>query len=67
MKNYTQLQELVAAMAEDANKFHTDGVAKAGGRLRKGLMDIKKLCGTYRKEIQSTKKASKKPAKAAKA
>lgn len=56
-KTSVQLQEAVQVFMEEDAKFE-GGNKSAGTRARKALMDIKKLCDSRRKEIQSEKNAA---------
>lgn len=51
MSEYTQLKELVEDLGNDFLKFHEKNVKKSGTRLRKSLMDIKKLVDKMRKDV----------------
>ena len=44
---------------EEVNKFNEKGVAAAGARARKALLEIAKLTKVIRKDIQDVKNANK--------
>lgn len=58
MSQYSKLQNLVASMEEDFDKFYDKGNNAAGTRARKGLQELKNLCQDLRKDIQGRKNAS---------
>jgi hypothetical protein len=69
MKNFKKFTDIVAGLADDADKFYNKGNNAAGTRVRKGMQDLKNLAQAIRKEIQDAKNkaATKKPAAAKKA
>lgn len=56
MENFNKLKELVSGMEADAEKFYEKGNGAAGTRVRKALMEIKKLAGEMRKEVAEKKR-----------
>lgn len=55
MKNFEELQALVAAAQVDATAFFGKGNKAAGTRLRKAMLDLKKLAQDIRVEVQNSK------------
>ena len=62
MEKFEQLKQMLESMEPDVDKFYNKGVSSAGGRVRKELNNIRKLCADLRKEIQEIRnsKSSKK-------
>jgi len=62
MEKFEQLKQMLESMESDVDKFYNKGVSSAGGRVRKELNNIRKLCADLRKEIQEIRnsKSSKK-------
>lgn len=58
MEQYNKIQELVATMQADIEKFNTGNNA-AGSRVRKSCQEIKKLAQDIRKVVQEQKIAAK--------
>ena len=56
---YTELQALVAGMADDFRKFYQDGNKAAGTRVRNAMQELKTLAQTIRTEVQSIKNGGK--------
>jgi archaellum component FlaC len=56
MKNYKALQNLISSIEADARKFYDSGNKAAGTRLRKAMLDIKKLAQDIRNEVSELKK-----------
>lgn len=57
--NITLLTDQYNAFQEEIEKFNEKGVAAAGTRARKALLEIAKLTKVIRKEIQDVKNAGK--------
>ncbi|MBL7998046.1 MAG: histone H1 [Candidatus Kapabacteria bacterium] len=57
MTRHEQLQNLVASMAGDFDKFYTKGNKAAGTRIRAHMQDLKKIAAEIRTEVQDMKKA----------
>jgi len=55
MEFLKQIQELIAEMQTDVDKFYTHGNKEAGTRVRAYLQQIKVLSQEMREEIQSIK------------
>lgn len=51
----TQLENAVASLKEEADKFYVKGNKSAGTRARKSLQDIKTLSQEGRKHIQESR------------
>ena len=58
-ENIKTLTEQYNSFTEEVEKFNEKGVAAAGTRARKALLEIAKLTKVIRKEIQDVKNASK--------
>ena len=56
MKNFQDLESLIASASEDAAKFEKGNKA-AGTRLRKKMQAVKELAQLIRKEVSETKNA----------
>lgn len=56
MKNFQDLESLIASASEDAAKFKKGNKA-AGTRLRKKMQAVKELAHLIRKEVSETKNA----------
>ena len=56
---FTELQALVAGMADDFRKFYQDGNKAAGTRVRNSMQELKTLAQTIRTEVQSIKNGGK--------
>lgn len=54
---YQQLQQMVAAMASDFEKFYKEGNKAAGTRVRLAMQELKNFAQTVRTEVQSIKNA----------
>ncbi len=52
---YAELQQLVAGMAADFQKFFADGNKAAGTRVRNAMQELKTFAQTVRKEVQDIK------------
>jgi len=55
---YAELQQLVAGMATDFEKFYRDGNKAAGTRVRNAMQELKTLAQTIRTEVQSIKNSA---------
>jgi len=55
MEKFAKLQELVASVEADAEKFYNAGNAAAGTRVRKGMQDLKNLAQEIRAEVTEKK------------
>jgi hypothetical protein len=58
-ENIKTLTEQFNSFTEEVEKFNEKGVAAAGTRARKALLEIAKLTKVIRKEIQDVKNAGK--------
>lgn len=58
-ENIKTLTEQFNTFIEEVEKFNDKGVAAAGTRARKALLEIAKLTKVIRKEIQDVKNAGK--------
>jgi hypothetical protein len=56
---YAELQQLVASMAADFQKFYQDGNKAAGTRVRSAMQDLKAFAQTVRNEVSEIKNAPK--------
>jgi hypothetical protein len=52
---FHELQQMVAAMASDFEKFYKDGNKAAGTRVRLAMQELKNFAQTIRTEVQSIK------------
>jgi len=52
---YAQLQQMVAAMASDFEKFYKENNKAAGTRVRLAMQELKNFAQTVRTEVQSIK------------
>ena len=52
---YAELQQLVAGMAADFQKFYADGNKAAGTRVRNAMQELKTFAQTVRTEVQTIK------------
>lgn len=55
MENFNKIKELVASIEADAEKFYVRGGAAAGTRVRKGMLELKKLAQVVRVEVSDIK------------
>ncbi len=55
MKRFEELQNLVASLEGDFEKFYDKGNNAAGTRVRKGMQEMKNLAQDIRKEVQDKK------------
>jgi len=56
---YQELQQMVAAMASDFEKFYKDGNKAAGTRVRNAMQELKAFAQTVRNEVSEIKNAGK--------
>lgn len=56
---YQQLQQMVAGMAQDFEKFYKEGNKAAGTRVRLAMQELKNFAQTVRTEVQSIKNSEK--------
>jgi len=56
---YVELQQLVAGMQSDFEKFYRDGNKAAGTRVRNSMQELKTLAQTIRTEVQAIKNEGK--------
>jgi hypothetical protein len=56
---YVELQQLVAKMAPDFEKFYKDGNKAAGTRVRNAMQELKTFAQMIRTEVQSKKNEGK--------
>ncbi|MDX2086445.1 MAG: hypothetical protein SFX73_01290 [Kofleriaceae bacterium] len=56
---YAELQQLVASMAADFQKFYQDGNKAAGTRVRAAMQELKTFAQTVRNEVSEIKNAPK--------
>lgn len=55
---YAELQQLVAGMAADFEKFYKDGNKAAGTRVRNAMQELKSFAQTVRNEVTELKNAN---------
>lgn len=55
MKKFNEIKALIASIEDDATKFYAKNNNAAGTRVRKGMMDLKKLAQEVRNEVQDMK------------
>jgi hypothetical protein len=58
-ENINELTQQFNSFTEEIQKFNDKGIAAAGTRARKSLLEIAKLTKIIRKEIQDVKNANK--------
>jgi len=56
---YAQLQQLVAAMASDFEKFYRDGNKAAGTRVRNSMQELKAFAQSVREEVLTMRSQTK--------
>jgi uncharacterized membrane-anchored protein YhcB (DUF1043 family) len=56
---FAELQQLVAGMASDFDKFYKDGNKAAGTRVRNSMQELKAFAQTVREEVLSLRNQSK--------
>jgi hypothetical protein len=59
MDKFTKVQELLASVEADAEKFYSGGNSAAGTRLRKAMQDLKVLAQDIRTEVTYKKNSDK--------
>lgn len=59
MNRHEQLQNLVASMAADFDKFYAKGNKAAGTRVRAHMQELRKVAQDIRAEVQTMKSADK--------
>lgn len=52
---FSQLQQLVSVLENDAKKFYVKGNKSAGTRLRNGMQSVKKIAQNVRMEVSEIK------------
>lgn len=52
---HNQLKQLIESLESDFEKFYSKGNKAAGTRIRKGMLELKKLAQEVRKEVQELK------------
>ena len=57
---YAELQQLVAAMAADFQKFYQDGNKAAGTRVRSAMQELKAFAQSVRNEVSEIKNSGNK-------
>lgn len=55
MELIEKMESLLAEMKADGDKFYNSGNKSAGTRVRKGAMEISKLCKSIRVDVQYKK------------
>lgn len=63
MKEYNKLMTLLQSIEEDFVKFYDKENQAAGTRVRKGMMELRKLAQEIRVNVQEKKNSSKAPSK----
>jgi flagellar biosynthesis/type III secretory pathway protein FliH len=56
---FVELQQLIAGMQSDFEKFYRDGNKAAGTRVRNGMQELKTLAQAIRTEVQAIKNEGK--------
>lgn len=59
MSRYSDLKNLVDGVEADFAKFHDGGVDAAGARVRKAMLELRKLADSIRKEVQEIRNSRK--------
>jgi hypothetical protein len=59
---FAELQQLVAAMASDFEKFYKDGNKAAGTRVRNSMQELKAFAQTVREEVLTLRNQGKEQA-----
>ncbi len=57
MNRYEQLNQTLASLKDDFEKFYESDNKAAGTRVRKGMLDLRNLAQEIRKEVQDKKNA----------
>ncbi len=55
MNKFASLKDLVLSLESDFEKFYDKNNSAAGTRIRKGMLDIKKMAQDIRLEVQDLK------------
>lgn len=55
MNKFEQIRRFISSLEADAQKFYESGNNAAGTRLRKGMMDVKRLAQEVREEVTDIK------------
>jgi hypothetical protein len=55
MKRYEQLEQLLQSVKDDFRKFYEQDNQAAGTRVRKGMLELRKLAQEVRQEVQDIK------------
>ena len=58
MNKYKEIQNTVSSMETDFIKFYKDGNKAAGTRIRKALLEVKRLAQQVRVEVQELKNSA---------
>ena len=59
MEKFSKVQELLASVEADVEKFYNAGNSAAGTRVRKAMQDLKVLAQDIRAEVTDKKNAAK--------
>ena len=59
VSRYAELQQLLAGVQSDFEKFYRDGNKAAGTRVRNAMQELKTLAQTIRTEVQAIKNEGK--------
>jgi len=51
VNRYNELKELIEGLQKDFEKFYEKEVDAAGTRIRKGMLELRQLAATIRKEV----------------
>ena len=55
MNRYEQLNQALASLKDDFEKFYENDNKAAGTRIRKGMLELRNLAQEIRKEVQEKK------------
>ena len=55
MEKFEKIKALIAEAEADVEKFYEKGNKSAGTRIRKAMLDLKKLAQEMRQDVQDTK------------
>lgn len=58
MNRFEEVQAMLDAVKDDFKKFYDDGNKAAGTRVRKSMMELKKMADAIRKEVTEIKNAT---------
>ncbi len=61
VSRYAELQQLLAGVQSDFEKFYRDGNKAAGTRVRNAMQELKTLAQAIRTEVQAIKNEGKTP------